>query len=107
CPEQKGFFDGRYSLFAGVATPYAEVREMLGGPGANSRRTGAIADWQQIFRDRSINHVIVSGPSWDRTAPIVGRLLADPVQWTPLYLDGRTAIFGWNDPKKAAPDRFT
>lgn len=108
CPEQKGFFDGRYTLFSGVATPYAEVRQVLGGIGMPPGRglAGPVADWQQLFRDRGINHVILSGPSWDRTAPVVARLLADPVQWTPLYLDGRSSVFGWNDPKKSAADQF-
>src|SRR5262249_2934688 len=60
----------------------------------------------QIFRDRGINHVIISGTSREETTGIIARLLAQPEQWTPLYLDGRTSIFGWRDPAKKGSDPF-
>src|SRR5207249_3617752 len=46
-----------------------------------------------------INHVIVSGPSFPNIRTAARRLWGDPLlQWSVLYMDGRTAIFGWTRP---------
>lgn len=107
CPPAKGFFDSRYGLFAGAAHSYVDVRHMLAGTGRHA--PGAVPDWQQVFRRHGITHVIITGAgnrSADaRTEVIVARLMRDP-QWTLLYFDGWTSIFGWNDPQKQTTDRF-
>ena len=111
CPEEKGFLDGRYGLFTNVAASYGDVRYVLGGgldsPTAPRRGPGGVPDWQGILREHGVNHVILYGTNWERSAAIINRLLADPAQWTPLYLDGRTSIFGWRDPQKKTANDFT
>ncbi|HEV2947242.1 MAG TPA: hypothetical protein VGX70_07690 [Gemmataceae bacterium] len=103
CPEEKSFFDRRYSLFPNVAESYIDMRAAL-GPIRERVQSPTEANQKELQLQRSlaekmskhhINHVIVSGPSFPaiRTAAI--RLWANPIQWSVLYMDGRTAIFGW------------
>jgi hypothetical protein len=96
CPQQKGFFDYRFRLFRDVMGTFLDVREALA-----SRPDGLLlanADWPTLFREQHINHVIVYN---DRDIMlIVQHFWAVPKQWTMLYADGRTAIFGWTDPEK-------
>ncbi|HXG08787.1 MAG TPA: hypothetical protein VNK04_03275, partial [Gemmataceae bacterium] len=115
CPEEKGFFDHRTQPFAHAVKDYVELREALmpapeevdeavqqmqqevirGEP--FPRR--ADLPWQKIFRARGIKYVLVH-----RMPHRVARwMLADPRQWTPLYLDGRVMILGWTDPAAPAP----
>jgi tetratricopeptide (TPR) repeat protein len=107
CPQEKGFFDSRYALFAGAASTYVDVRHMLAGTGRHA--PGTVPDWQKHFRQHGITHVVMTGggshSADERTEGMVGRLLRDP-QWTLLYLDGWTSIVGWNDPVKKTADRF-
>jgi tetratricopeptide (TPR) repeat protein len=116
CPEEKSFFDNRFLLFDKVTGPYVEMREAL-----NPRRETSQApeDQQQIQQllqqqqqkevdrrrklqknllDHHINHLTVSGLSFQQIAPVVLRLWRDPNHWKMVYMDGRTAIFGWIPP---------
>src|SRR4029077_10768386 len=52
-------------------------------------------NWRDILRARGVNHVVVYSNE-DRHAEVVMRhLLSQEQEWPLLYLQGRTAIFGW------------
>jgi hypothetical protein len=103
CPEQQGFLDGRLELFARSAAAYKAVRSALDPrsrlPGSQSRGPAGTPNWQQIFRDHGINHVILISGNRE-SAELVARFLTDIKQWTPLYIDGRASVFSWKDPQK-------
>jgi tetratricopeptide (TPR) repeat protein len=112
CPEEKSFFDRRYALFSNVAESYVDMRTAL-GPIRERLQSTAEASQKERELQRSlmkemskhrINHVIVSGPSFANIRTAATRLWADPLQWTLLYMDGRTAIFGWTPRGTALAD---
>jgi tetratricopeptide (TPR) repeat protein len=107
-PGQRGLLDQRFHLFGPVAADFVAVHKDLGrddaGP-ADEAEAGARAAWRRILRKRDVRFVIV--PTGDRERDLMAAipLLSNPAEWAPLYLDGRSAIFGWrSDP--AGPDPF-
>jgi hypothetical protein len=114
CPEEKSFFDLRMHLFDdSVSGPYVRSRLELEMRSSKSAAASGKAEpvrdavWPQLFRDpkRPIDHVILTAGEWNLAARVVvPRFWADWKQWTMLYGDGRTFIFGWNDPRQ--PPRF-
>ncbi len=98
CPEEKGFYDQRYPLFADVTDDALALRRRF-LPLAGT----ADADARDVLRTRGIDRVILSGGDFN---PTIFQLLQDPRQWVPLYMDGRTAILGWRDPEDAKADSF-
>jgi tetratricopeptide (TPR) repeat protein len=110
CPEEKGFFDTRFPLFTASAPAWVDARKaLLGNFGrAPGDKAPALSDsvWQRLFRDERyrINHLVLTGNDGD-TLPVIIRCLAERDQWSLLYADGRTCIYGWNDParKSAVP----
>jgi hypothetical protein len=109
CPGEKGFFDYRFPLFPEVTKVFTDVQKALypKGEGPDQGEEDA-ATWQGVFRDEKyhINHLVVSSGERDLVSPVVRRLWADRGQWTLLYMDGRTTIFGWTDPLDPAPSPF-
>lgn len=112
CPEEKSFFDRRYLLFSKVADSYVDMRSAL-GPFKEKVQTWADyyqkeGQLQQTLKkemsQNHINHLIVSGLSFEGIRPAAVRLWADPAHWTVLYMDGRTAIFGWSPPRTPASE---
>lgn len=102
CPEEKGFFDYRFSLFPHVARAYVDLRQGLRGtaardPGDFGPRPTATVSVPRVFGEHRINHVIVyeNDPA---ATEVKARLLSDPYQWPLLYLDGRSAVFAWREP---------
>ncbi len=59
------------------------------------------AGWEGRMRAAGVDHVIVYDPDRDRLLATLSRLLADPVSWPLLYLEGDLAVFGWRDPAAA------
>src|SRR5439155_11922380 len=57
---------------------------------------------REVVQKHDINHLIVSGLSFETSQQVVGRLWGKPRNptrlWTPVYMDGRTAIFGLTPP---------
>jgi hypothetical protein len=130
CPGERSFFDHRFGLFPEVAATYLDLRETLepdlaglaaaesgqdeeAAQGAEERlralahgRKGALARLAETFRQYHINHLVLSTSDSDnppetllvRMIP----LLLDTGQWRLIYLDGRSAVFGWKDPAAAA-----
>ncbi|MBY0523661.1 MAG: tetratricopeptide repeat protein [Gemmataceae bacterium] len=101
CPEEKSFFDFRYGLFSEALPDYLAVRRVLRGEDKTPRDPNAEPLWHRVFRDRGIDHVILSGPDLMGTARL---LMTNPQEWTTLYMDGRTTIFGWRDPATTPTD---
>lgn len=98
CPAEKGFFDYRYPLFPEAVPDFVAIRRWLEG------RPGREPDWRRTLRARHIDHVILTGSQFNGK---VAQLLQFPREWPLLYLDGRTAMFGWNDPALGdKTDRF-
>jgi hypothetical protein len=110
CPDEQSYFDYRFELHAGEAAEYVRLREVLRGgppPDRTGRRDAAAPpgqptfDWRSAFRDRKINHVVVSGAELADVGPVLRRLLTRPQEWVPMYLDGKALVFGWKDPRDA------
>jgi hypothetical protein len=97
CPQEKNFVDTRVQLFPNVLTAYAEAREGFYG---SSRNT---TNWQALFRDPQyrVNHVVVNGIDSNATIAAI-RLWEQKAEWTLLYTNGRSNVFGWTDPEKPA-----
>ncbi len=107
-PGERGVLDQRVGLFGGVAADFIAARQDLGredaGPAEGIAEAAARSAWRRILRKRGVRFVIVQS---DREGGLLttARLLSNPAEWVPCYLDGRTAIFGWReDPAK--PDPF-
>jgi tetratricopeptide (TPR) repeat protein len=103
CPEEKTFFDRRYSLFSRVAGAYVDARAALGPMKVQSQMDIVAEDRKQkknllgLMSENRINHLIISSAfMFDQIRDAVVRLMIDPTQWTLLYIDGRTAIFAAN-----------
>jgi hypothetical protein len=108
CPEERSFFDARFPLFDKVAEAYIDVRTAL-SPSRESVQS--LSELQQRERERAskllehlrthqINHLMVTGSSYSAIQPAVLRIWQDPRHWTPVYMDGRTAIFCWTPPSR-------
>jgi hypothetical protein len=61
-------------------------------------------DWQKLFREVHINHVVLHGNDTSPLNPGIPNsfqasvwMLIHPEQWTLLYMDGQATIFRWND----------
>jgi tetratricopeptide (TPR) repeat protein len=96
CPQEKGFLDFRFPLFQRSMAAFTELRGSLLVNTDGSARSED--DWQTQFRDRSISHVILFAQG--DTLPLIQRFATFPRRWVMLYADGRTAVFGWIDPKE-------
>jgi hypothetical protein len=120
CPEEKGFFDLRLQLFGPVADKYLTLTrglvptlEQVEGTTKDSSGAeksafdidvpGSALD---LLRELNISHVVLTTGS-PRTLMLgLFRMWAKPEQWPMLYLNGRTVVVGWNDPKAGAADHF-
>jgi hypothetical protein len=58
---------------------------------------GAPGDWAERMRGAGVNRVVLYDTDRGRLFATLGRLLADPVEWPLLYLEGDVAVFGWRD----------
>jgi len=104
-PEEKGFFDYRFQPFSpALVSQFVDVRKyarQLGQARLKQSEFPTQDEWQELFRKRHINHVVVS-----RGDPYFTWLRAwlqqDWSQWTLAYMDGRTSIYCWTDPRRVA-----
>jgi hypothetical protein len=116
CPQEKGFLDQRFDLFPNRAGDFRDLRQALiprlektgqDRPAPQTEWTRRLSIFQKHFASYGINHIVISGPSFRAIQPMVEPLWADPQDWTVLYQDGRTAIFGWKGPDaKPGEDPF-
>jgi hypothetical protein len=117
CPEEKNYYDLRLSPFGDTVTSdYIRARaELEYRPlkSAEPRKPGEGQPPDSVFpsvftkdRNHPIDHVIVTGPEWGYlrgpylNGSVPQRFWNNAVEWTMLYGDGRTMIFGWNDPRR-------
>jgi hypothetical protein len=116
CPGAQMFIDQRVDLYPTAAGDYADVQRDLSTPlyadfGADGPK------WPGIFRKRGIHYLIFHDPDVLRNLMDLGpgerptrknmyghrtlyRLMGESSEWALLYMDGRTALFGWIDPEK-------
>jgi tetratricopeptide (TPR) repeat protein len=96
--EEKTFCNSRGP--ASAAAAFVAVRSALLQPDDHKRH-------QEIFRDNRIDHLILFDTDFQRLARVFEFCITNPGEWALLYLNGRTAIFGWHDPSdRATSDRF-
>jgi hypothetical protein len=121
-PEEKDYFDLRFQLFPAFGR-YVEARKALNQEdlepaegeepptlqSVQAKLRQHLKEVEDDFRARGISHVVVYEPlRAGKSSAVVGHLLGDtPLNpgapgWTLLYQDGRTTIFGWDDPQDAA-----
>lgn len=115
CPEEKDFFDLRMSPFndkvtgdyvrARLELEHRETKSAGQVPGTRPREQARDTVFPAVFnadKNNPIDHVILTGQEWSHLRKsVLMRFWNDPTQWTMLYGDGRTMVFGWNDPRKA------
>lgn len=94
CPAEKGVLDARLQLSPAAAADYVTVRRTLFGDNSST------ADWRSILRARQVNHLILYDSNPERERAIYGRLVRKSADWFLLDLAGRSAIFGWKDPRQ-------
>jgi hypothetical protein len=93
CPAAKGIVDARLQAPPEAAADYVTVRRaLLDGPTSNG-------DWRGILRGRRINHVVLYDSNPERVRAVYRRLVQDSQEWFLIGLTGRTALFGWHDPR--------
>ncbi len=119
CPGEQTFMDLRLTPFTWAAEAHALIRRSLGATklkvekGKEKEAAEEARELEQkrrtIFRDKGISLVLCYESDLS-SAPILVRMLKDPDEWVLLYRDGKTAVFGWNDPDqrpRPAPGPFS
>ena len=95
-PQQQGLVNSHVpSPDEHSASDYAAVRKALMGQNQTTD-----PDWRAILRRRDINYVVLYSNNQPRVELAVARLLMNRREWVPLFWQGRTLIFGWQDPAK-------
>jgi tetratricopeptide (TPR) repeat protein len=116
CPEEKGYFDFfRLSLFdapepgaqkesepLSVQDRFAQLRLDLN---PDKDKPGQTPAWYSKFRDSKVSHVIINHWNVLLFQTMLGGLWNQDRDWALLYMDGRTAIFGWKDPENASASK--
>jgi hypothetical protein len=124
CPEERSYFDHRFGLFSQSAAAYLDFRHTLElisetVPADDQRKADdlrqrvdeGMARLRKAFEDNHITHLVLTLS--DRTDPAarlllrMSPLMSDPGQWPLIYVDGRTAVFGFRPDPKAVPDAWS
>ncbi len=98
-PGTRGFMNYRLPLYREAAQDYQVVKKALeerGGPaegGPTKERP-----WAPVFRKWGVRYLILNETNFFRYLGLLQGLLADPEQWPLLNVEGRTVVFGWQDP---------
>jgi hypothetical protein len=97
CPAEQSFFDYRLQLFSDVLKTYTDTKVAIHPKAADPAQEAA--KWRSVFTNPkyNINHLIINHPDQTATLPVVERLWRDGNEWTLLYMDGQTTIFGWDN----------
>jgi hypothetical protein len=115
-PGIRGFMDNRYSLYsAETAHDYLDALTDLRTKNRPPERANAPADapaWDSVFNSGKVAYVLVGeGDVTRRGLRFIPSMLSNSEEWTPCYLYGGAAIFGWNKatgrgPKAYEPIRY-
>jgi hypothetical protein len=98
---EKCFVDDRSNLFpSATRADFLSIRQGLLSlvPGAPRPPAEATA-WRDILRQWKVRLIVVTENDLVRKGSLVTALLDKEKEWALLFLEGRTAIFGWRDPR--------
>jgi hypothetical protein len=104
CPQERTFFNFHLSAAPAVAHEYSSIRRALieGVSGAASpaseEEAAVTVPWNAPFRTHNVRFVILNFLDPNQSATALQQMLLSPQQFTPLYVEGRTSIFGWTAP---------
>ena len=80
---------------------YRELKSAGPRPAGRERSLPVDTVFPSVFtadKNHPVDHVIVTAQEWNSLRRTMAyRFWSDARQWTLLYGDGRTMIFGWND----------
>jgi tetratricopeptide (TPR) repeat protein len=117
CPGQRGFIDHRLPLFAAAGEDFVKARKALSGedvlerkatPDAPGQSRQEAPGWQDVFRRHKVRWVVHHVPDSYANRSTLVQVLGRPAEFPVCYYRGRTAVFGWRDPKgdPQAPDPY-
>ncbi|HEY8505386.1 MAG TPA: hypothetical protein VIL46_12455, partial [Gemmataceae bacterium] len=100
-PAEKTFFDNRFAFHAPEAGTFSRLTRLL-----RDRARGADPatrdDIARLFREYQFGYLVLHHGS-DQNQ--LTELWPDP-QWTPWYMDGRTAVLGWRETLDGDPGGY-
>src|SRR5260370_38052313 len=108
CEGQRCFLDARLQLYDQAAADYVSVRKSFNveEEDADKKETRrAEPPWRDVFVRYKVRYVIMRNDPNLLIKPL-GGMLVTPEEWTPLYADGETFIFGWNHPQETPPPEW-
>jgi hypothetical protein len=104
CPGERTFLDFRMAATAEAARDFTTVRrallEGLIGPDSPAPEEGVplSVPWDKVFRNYGVRYVVLFFAEPRLAFTALQQTMSFPQEWAPLYVDGRTVIFGWTDP---------
>jgi hypothetical protein len=104
CPQERSFFNLHLAATPDVAHEYSSIRRALieGVSGASSPESEEEAvvtiPWNAPFRSRNVRYVILHFQDPRHAHVALSQMLLNAHQFSPLYVDGRTCMFGWTAP---------
>ncbi|MCS7044909.1 MAG: hypothetical protein NZO58_00995 [Gemmataceae bacterium] len=99
-PGVRCYIDDRYELFAGEAPRFIKIRSELrddGREALGSHRFRRDSEWQRLFGQRQIDHLVLTRFASDRDQAVVAGLCwLQERHWTQRYGDGRAMVFRYS-----------
>jgi len=96
-PQEKCFFDYRYSLVGAESEDFIEARRALRSAATDDKTSNA--EWSDVFRRRGIRYVLLSDRDSNLMHTLAYVILRNPQEWSIWYLNGRVIVAGWSDPQ--------
>jgi hypothetical protein len=104
CPGERTFFDVNLAAMPDVARQYSAIRQALtqgvrdAAPPGTEEEAAVTIPWDSPFRTRNVRYVILNFLDPRQSTTALQQMLRSHQQFTPLYVAGRTSIFGWTAP---------
>jgi tetratricopeptide (TPR) repeat protein len=109
-PLVRGFIDQRVGLFHGAAEDFLTVRRSLGGEDLPDNLPPGVEPpppaWRKVLAGRRVQFLAFHASDLAPFGSTLQRLYANPDEWQPCYLKGRTALFAWRDPTTSGAPLF-
>jgi hypothetical protein len=103
-PIVRNFFDQRLTLFPTALEDLTTLRRSLAGEDAGGDRSPDREPpppaWRKVLAGRQVRFVAFHSYDLARSRSTLARLYNNPDEWQPCYLQGRTALFAWRDPRQ-------